>query len=69
MEIGTKIGQALALVSLDDAAVSAWLGRDCRCAERRQRLDALGHWAARVLAGKLGDARHWLRLIVEGREQ
>jgi len=47
--------------------VGRWLGGACGCEGRRDRLNALGAWARRVLAGKREQAVEYLdRIIGEG---
>ncbi len=54
--IGDRVAEALQAVGITDDRVSRWLGRPCGCKERREKLNALGFWAARVLAGNIGTA-------------
>lgn len=63
MEIGTKISEALAMIGLTEGSIERWLGRPCGCRERADKLDALGAWASRVLAGRVEKARHWLEQL------
>lgn len=63
--LGDRIGEALALVGITDQRVSKWIGRPCRCPERRIKLNALGLWATRVLAGKTASALSHLQAILE----
>ena len=54
---GDRVEAALKLVGVTPEKVSAWLGRPCGCAERKNRLNKLGRWAGRVLGReKQGDA-------------
>ena len=66
MKLGDRIEQALTSVGLTSERVSKWLGKPCRCRERRMRLNALDAWARRVLAGKMDGATEYLRGIMEG---
>lgn len=61
--MGDKIAKALAAVGVTPEAVEAWLGQPCRCRERRDRLNAVGRWASRVLQGKIGHARRLLSAV------
>lgn len=63
-KLGDAIGKALGAVGITDERVSRWLGRPCGCRERRERLNALGQWAARVLSGKTDDAAEQLGKIL-----
>ncbi len=49
---GDAIASALAAVGITEERVSAWVGGECGCAERRERLNRLGAWAASFLIGK-----------------
>lgn len=64
MGLGDTIEAALSAVGITAERVSAWLGRPCGCAERRDKLNAVGFWAARVLAGKTERAREYLTSIL-----
>lgn len=65
-QLGDAISKALATVGVTEERVSAALGRPCGCKERREKLNRLGTWAARVLAGKTEDAQKYLDEIIEG---
>jgi hypothetical protein len=54
--LGDVISQALALIGITEKKVSDWLGKPCGCAERREKLNALGAWANRILSGKVEKA-------------
>ena len=65
MQIGDAIHEALQRIGVTDDRVHRWLGRDCTgCRARRDKLNALGAWAARVLGGRLGGAGELLDGIV-----
>lgn len=53
LKIGDILEAALAKVGITSDRVSTWLGRPCKCRERRNRLNALGKWAYRVFTGKI----------------
>ena len=59
MHLGDHISQALAIVGITEERVSHWLG-SCRCLERREKLNWLGHWSKQVLQGKVQDMKAWL---------
>ena len=54
------MSEALSLVGITEERVSRWLGRPCGCSERREQLNRLGEWAARVLSGKTERAEEHL---------
>ena len=64
--LGDRIGRALATVGVTDGRVERWLGGPCGCPERRQRLNALGAWAERVLRGRVERAGEYLRQLTGG---
>lgn len=63
-QLGDLISSALARVGIDEATVSAWVGRPCGCDERREKLNRLGAWAARIIRGRLDDACRFLSDIM-----
>lgn len=62
--LGDRIGQALDLLGITPDRVTYWLGRPCGCDERKERYNALGFWAARVIAGKVESAKEYLERII-----
>lgn len=64
--IGTTIENALTMVGVTSERVERWLGKPCKCKERKEKLDALGHWAQRVLSGKVDQAKDYLERIING---
>lgn len=53
MGLGDAIEKALKLLYLSPEKVSRWLGAPCNCEARKQKLNALGYWAVRVISGKV----------------
>lgn len=47
--LGDAVESALTRIGISRERVEAWLGRPCGCAERKEKLNRLGRWAARVL--------------------
>lgn len=66
--LGDSVSAALGSVGVTPEAVSRWIGKPCGCEERRAKLNALGAWAARVLSGRVGNAREYLVGILGGSE-
>jgi hypothetical protein len=64
MGLGDRIEQALTLVGLTKERVERWIGPECGCTERQERLNALGAWAGRVLRGKVDHALLYLKGIM-----
>lgn len=52
MGLGDRVEQALRLVGVTPERVSRWLGRECGCEDRKQKLNQLGAWVARIFSGK-----------------
>ncbi len=65
MQLGDAVSSALAKVGITEEAVTKFLGRPCGCGERRRKLNLLGQWAARVLAGKTEDAQQQLDEVLK----
>jgi len=63
--LGDKVEAALKLVGITEERVSRWLGKLCNCPERREKLNQLGNWAARVVRGKLGKAKEFLEYLTD----
>ena len=59
MPLGDHISSALSLVGITEERVSRWLG-NCRCLERHEKLNWLGHWSKQVLKGKVQEMKAWL---------
>ena len=51
MKLGDAVERALHAVGITHDRVSRWLGTECGCEERKQRLNQLGAWASRWLRG------------------
>lgn len=63
--LGDAVEAALTSVGITKDRVERWLGRPCRCDERRMRLNSLTSWAKRVLAGRMQDAVEHLESLTE----
>lgn len=59
--LGESIQRALELVGITEERVSRWVGGECGCKDRKERLDRLGVWAWRILRGKWWDVEEVLR--------
>ena len=60
VNLGDQIERSLTAIGITSDLVSTWLGRPCGCEERKAKLNALGVWANRVTAGRVGNARGYL---------
>ena len=57
--LGDVVSKALELIGVTEQRVVDWMG-DCKCKERREKLNQLGNWATRVVMGRVKDARRYL---------
>ena len=62
--MGDLVHDALARVGVTPERVIRWLG-DCGCCDRQEKLNQLGAWAKRVVAGRLDGAVEYLRKITD----
>ena len=60
--LGDMVEKALALVGITQKSLEPWLG-PCNCEARKQKLNALGFWARRVLTGRTDRAREHLESL------
>jgi hypothetical protein len=65
MEWGDRLAKALDSIGLSSQEIERWLGRPCGCAERQEKLNQLGRWVTRVLAGKTDRAKEWMTDIMK----
>jgi hypothetical protein len=68
VRLGDAAEKALSLVGITSERVERWLGRPCRCKERRDRLNAFGAWVQRILSGKTENASQHLDDITGDKE-
>ena len=52
MGLGDIVEKALSKIGVTEERVQTWLGRPCGCRRRKEKLNQLGQWAARILTGK-----------------
>ncbi len=64
--LGDIIHNALSSVGVTPALVTKWLGKECGCEERRERLNSLTFWARRVVSGKAARAAEFLNALMGG---
>lgn len=64
MNLGDKIESALQLVGITPERVERFLGPECGCKERQERLNAISAWAARVLKKGTLKAEEYLCYIL-----
>ena len=56
--------QALTLMGVTEERVARWVGGPCGCDERKEKLNRLGSWASRILAGKTKNAVLYLNQLL-----
>lgn len=61
---GDLVERALSVVGITSTRVSKWLGKPCRCPERKEKLNQLGYWAKRILSGATEQAKEHLEEIL-----
>ena len=64
IELGDAVEAALTVVGVTRERVEKWVGRPCRCEERKARWNQLSRWARRVVAGKTEKAKQYLKEII-----
>lgn len=52
---GDLIASALSSVGITEERVAAWVGGECQCAARREKLNRLGAWAKSLLKGETSE--------------
>lgn len=63
--LGDRVESALSLVGITSERVSEWIGEPCNCDIRREKLNALGYWASRVLHRGSHRAKEYLEQIMK----
>lgn len=58
--LGDFVESVLSLIGITPDRVRLWIGKDCGCKERKERLNALHAWAKRVMRGNVHDAEERL---------
>lgn len=58
--LGDWVEVCLTKVGITKELVTDWLGEECNCEERRQKLNQLHAWARRVFSGKMDKAKEHL---------
>lgn len=61
---GDVVSKALSTIGVTPERVSEWIGADCGCKERRQRLNELGDWSGKVINGAISNAKERLEGLV-----
>jgi hypothetical protein len=51
LQLGDAVEKALTAVGITSERVTAFLGRECGCAERKEKLNRLSSWAASFFTG------------------
>jgi len=64
--LGDAVERALAAVGVTPERVERWIGKPCGCRERKAKLNRLGQWLARRLAGRPGGKAELEDVMGEG---
>lgn len=64
--LGDKVERALTAVGITKQRVTRWVGRECGCEERKERLNRLGAWAENIWKDGRQRAREHLQRMIEG---
>lgn len=66
MLLGDAVAKAIHIAGIDERDVEAFLGPDCGCGERQEKMNSLHRWAARIVSGKLERAKELFASISSG---
>ena len=64
LELGDAVHEALSFVGITPERVTKWLGRPCKCPERREKFNELSRWARRIISGKTEKAKEHLEELI-----
>lgn len=56
-KLGDAVEAALSTVGITMERVEKWLGRPCRCRERRRKLNQLDDWVKKIITGEEDKSR------------
>jgi hypothetical protein len=65
MYLGDRVESVLSAVGITRDRVERWVGPECGCEERKEKLNTLDQYARRYLSGKIHQAKHYLERLVE----
>lgn len=63
--LGDLVESALDTVGITKERVEKWVGGECGCRERKEKLNALGSWARRMFTGKIEKAKEYLEGLLD----
>lgn len=63
--LGDCLHDTLTSFGVTPDLVERWIGKPCGCRERQEKLNALGNWLQRVMAGRTDRAREYLIELME----
>lgn len=58
--LGDRVEQALSMIGITKERVEDWVGEECGCAERQEKLNQLGSWAHEVVMDGVQNAQSYL---------
>lgn len=62
--LGDAAAAALFFAGITPSRVEFWIGKPCGCEERQRKLNVLGWWTKRLLAGKTEGMREHLERMM-----
>ena len=62
--LGDMVESALKSAGITQERVTAWIGEECACDERREKLNQVHAWARGVLSGKIQKAKEYLEEVL-----
>lgn len=64
MLLGDRVEEALRYIGVTPSLVERWVGPECGCEERKEKLNQLSLWATRVLKVSTHRAQQYLSDIL-----
>lgn len=55
--LGDIVEEALTKIGITSDKITELIGRDCGCKRRREKMNRLGRWLAKVTSGRFSEAR------------
>lgn len=62
--LGDIVESALSTVGITEDRITDWLGEECGCSKRKEKLNQLHGWAKRVMNGQIENAKKYLGQII-----
>lgn len=62
--LGDRVEQALSMIGITKERVEEWVGEECGCAERQEKLNQLGSWAHEAVTSSVENAKVYLEKLI-----